>query len=129
MTKTSLDVTSEALRRLGVLSNDEEPGADDYALAKRHLDAALSEFATDPYNFGFAWTAETVPDAVFRPLAWLVAADIASHYGLAAEPRSRPLSRIRAFAFPDDRAIRADLDDSGTVSDDEADADLRAQFY
>jgi hypothetical protein len=39
------------------------------------------------------------------------------------------IARLRTYGFPDDRDDSKDLDDDGTVTDEEADAAARGQFY
>ena len=81
MTKTSLEVTSEALRTLGVLAEDEAASADQYQRAKAHLDGI---FATldETYSLAPEWTVETVPDRLFLPLSQMVAGSLATGYAL-----------------------------------------------
>lgn len=129
MTKTSTDVISEALRRIRVLGVGDTAAGDDATTAKDALDALFAELNAVPHSMGFTWTVETVPDALYRPLAWLLAVDLADTYQEAAEPRSRALLRLRAYAFPDDREDRRDLDDDGTVTAAEIEASARAAYY
>lgn len=128
MTKTSLDIATRALRVISVCAVDETPTAADKTLAVNALQGIMDELV-DSHGATIAWTIETVPDALFLPLSDLVAADVASVYQMPGPSRSRALIRVRASLLPDDRDTRADLDDSGTVSTDEAAADLRAQYY
>jgi len=129
MTKTSTDVVSEALRRIRVLGVGDTPAGDDATTGKDALDALFAELNAEPHAMGFTWTVETVPDAIFRPLAWLLAVDLAQTYQEQAEPRSRAMMRLRAYAFPDDRDDRRDLDDDGTVTTAEIAASERGAFF
>lgn len=128
MTKTRLDVVQQAHRRLGVLSADEEATADQIAFGGEVLDALFAEL-NSVHSLGFTWDLTAVPDAAFLPLAGCLAVEIAPHYEIAAEPRSRAIMRLRAYALPDDRTDERDLDESGTVSETEADVFERALYY
>lgn len=127
MPKTKTDTITRALRVLGVLSNDETARAEDHAYCVEALDAAVAEMATQ----GITATidADALPDAVFRKWADLVAADVASHYGMSGPPRAKAILGLRAYYLPDDRTDRRDTDNDGTVSTDEADAGLRTAYY
>lgn len=129
MAKTKSDVVAEAHRRLSVLSVDETPSADQDTYGGIQLDALFAELNAPPHSMGFTWTVETVPDAAFRPLAWLLASEMAAHYTVSGERRSRAMARLRGYAFPDDRDDRRDTNDDGTVSEAESNAGLRAAFY
>lgn len=128
MTKTRLDVVQQAHRRLGVLSADEEASADQIAFAGEVLDALFAE-VNAVQGLGFTWDLASVPDAAFLALSGLLATEIAPHYEIASEPRSRAMARLRAYALTDDRADWRDLDEDGTVSDAEAAAAERSLYY
>lgn len=128
MTKTRLEVIQMAHRRLGVLSADEEPTDDQSVFAGDVLDALFEEVNT-VQDLGLAWTLDSVPDAAFLPLSYLLAADIAPHYEVAAEPRHRAMGRLRAYALPDDRDDSRDLDGDGAISEAEEAAGDRALYY
>ena len=125
---TTLDVIAMAHRRLGVLSADDVPSADMDAFATDTLTALFDELAT-VHRVDVAWDLDTVPQAAFLPLSYLLAAEIAQHYERPAEPRLRALNRFLAYAFPDDRPDSRDLDEDGTVTDDEAEAGKRAVYF
>lgn len=129
MTKNSLEVCTRALRHIGVIDADDPATAADIAYCRDALGSILDELVVDPYNFTISWTAETVPDVYFRPLALLVAVDVAPHFGVPAELRATAIMRLRGIQFPDDREDRADLDDDGTVTDAERDAADRGRYY
>jgi hypothetical protein len=79
MTKTSLDVTTEALRTINVLAVDESASAADHARAKSHLEAIYAELdETD--GAAMDWTIETVPDRLFLHLARAVAGSVSTAY-------------------------------------------------
>lgn len=128
---TRADIVRLAHRRLGVLSSDEALTAEQLEFGGDILDALFSEL---PYTQGtsFAWALSATPSQYLIPLAYLLATEPAfiEHYATqAVERRSAAVARLRAIAFPDDRATRADINDDGTVTTAESDADLRAQFY
>lgn len=128
MPKTKLEVVAQAHRHLGLLSADETASADQDAYAGSILDALFAEMNL-VQNMQFTWTVDETPDAAFLPLSGLLATEIAPHYGVASEPRSRAIMRLRAYAFTDDRTDSRDYDNDGTVSDEEADAAVRALYY
>lgn len=128
MTKTRLDVVQQSLRHLGVLAADDPATADMVAYVGGVLDALFEECKT-VHGMAFSWTLNATPEAAFLPLARLLAAEVAQHYDQPSEPRERALMRLRAYAFPDDRPLRADYDDSGTVTEGEQEASDRAAFF
>jgi len=128
VTKTSLDVSTRALRVIGVCSLSDDPTAEDKAYAVTAMQGVLDELS-DQHGLTIAWTIETVPDDIFLALADMVASEIASTYGFPAPSRSRALTRIRAALLPDDRTDRRDTDSDGTVTTAEAEAGQRAAFY
>lgn len=129
MTKTLSEVVAEAHRRINVLSVDEDPSTDMTSYGGAAAASLLTELNAAPHSMGFTWDVETVPEAVFRPFAWLLATDLAVHYQVPSEARSRAMGRVRAYAFPDDREDRRDIDEDGIITEAEADAGLRAGFY
>ena len=118
MAKTKREVVSLALRQLGVLAADEQASADQFNYAGDVLDAVFAE-ENAVQGWGFVWTMNAVPDGAALGLAQLLAAEIAPHYMVGSPPRSRGIARLRAFAFPDNREDRADLDNDGTVTEAE----------
>lgn len=128
MSKSKREIVALALRHVGVLASDEQPSADQYDYAGDVLDAVFAE-ENAVQGWGFTWDTDTVPDGAAMGLSQLLAAEIAPHYMVPGPPRSRGIARLRAFAFPDDRADPADLDDDGTVTDAERTAaDYGAYF-
>lgn len=121
------EIINYAVRRLSLKSLHDSATAEQYAYASKSLDALFSELVDDGLNVD--WTPDTAPEAVRRPLGWLVAVDIAPQFSLASEPRSRAMGRLRAALFPDDRTDRRDLDGDGTVSEAEVNAGLQANYY
>ena len=129
MTKTRLDCIEMAHRRLGILATDDSATADQERFAGNALDALFAEVKA-MQGLTFTWTTNTVPDAVFLPLSYLLAVEIAPHYEIQPrDNRSVLIARLRTYGFPDDRDDSKDLDDDGTVTDEEADAAARGQFY
>lgn len=100
-TVSTLAVIEQAFRRLGIKSEDEALTADQRAYADATLDALhaeLSQAAPMPF-----WPTE-IPQALVIPLANLLAVEIGPSYGVAVEPRGRPLARVMAVIRPDDRS-------------------------
>lgn len=128
MPKTRQDVISKALRQLGVLGQGEVASAEDYAQANETLDALFAE-TNAAQGFFWPWTLDTVSDAAFLPLSYLLASEIAPGYELPGPSRSAAIARLRALQFPDDRPLRGDYDDNGTVTQAEQDAADRAAYY
>ena len=129
MPKTRTEVIAEAHRRINVLSVDENPSQDMVAYGGAAADSLFEEVNGQPYNMGFTWDLSAIPEAAFRPFAWILGVDLAIHYAVSAEPRSRAMQRLSAYAFPDDREDRRDIDEDGAISDDEALAGKQALFY
>lgn len=128
MAKTQLDVVAMAHRRLGILATDEVPTADMDDYASDTLEALFEELQVS-HGMSFTWTLATVPEAAFLPLSYLLATEIAPHYEVPSESRAKAMGRLRAYQFPDDREDSRDLDDDGTVTDAEAAAGKRAEYY
>lgn len=124
MAKTKTDVVAMAHRSMGILSADETPTADQEAYAGDVLDALLAEIAA---IHGVYLSYDL--DETFLPMSYLLAAEIAPHYGVQAMPRSMAMSRLLAYAVPDNRPDRRDLDENGTVTAAERAAAGRAEYY
>lgn len=123
---TRADVIALALRRLGVVAADEAPDADAYAYCDRVLVSIyreMEEQVTMPFELS------DIANQYLVPLANLLAVEVAQHYAVQAEPRSRAWSRFRATIVDDDRPDLRDLDEDGTVSDAEAQAWGRAAYF
>lgn len=102
MPKSRADIAELALRRLGVLAVDAPLTADMERHARLTLDAINAELAfpdeLDPDAL------DSIPDATARPLAHLLAVDLASAYEVQPrDNRARLVLALRAMAFPDDR--------------------------
>jgi len=128
MAKTRAEIISQTLRDLGVLASDENPTADDEAFVGGVYDAVVPELS---YSHGVVISdSDAVDDKLFVPLGQVVAADCAGHFTVAPPvPRHRALGRLKAAYTSDDRADPRDIDEDGSVSDAEADAAARAEFY
>lgn len=100
MTKTSLDITTEALRMIGVSAVDESPESADQQRAKAHLDAIYADL-DDSQGAAFEWTVETVPDRLFLHLSMAVAGSICTAYGFPqfVGLYQRGMMKIRADEF------------------------------
>ncbi len=128
MTKTRTEIIAQAHRELSVLSVDEDPSTEQITYAGGVLDALFEELKT-VHGMAFTWTLDETPDAAFIPLGLCLAADIQRHYQMNKVRRSRAIARLRAYAFPDDRADPADYDSDGTVTTAERQANDRAAYY
>ena len=129
MAKTAYEVVALAHRRLGVLSADEALQADQYEFGVSVLEGVIAELEA-VQGLALTWDETNVPDGLFLPVAYLVAADLAAHYEIAPrDTRGRLILQIRAYELPDDREDRRDTDEDGAVSDEEVAADGRAAFY
>lgn len=129
MAKTGTEIATEALRRINVVSSKETASTADLTYVEAAWDALFAEFGSDPHNFAVTWTVDTVPDYLFRPVAWLLGVQIAQHYQRPAEDERRAWMRVRANIFPDDRPDWRDYDEDGTVTEAEENASERAKFY
>lgn len=129
MTKTSLDIVTEALQWAGPLDATETPTAGQHARGKVILQGLVDEL-TSVQGATIAWTIETVPDGLFLPMSRLLAHDLAPRYGgERLEARANAIGRVRAVLFPNDLPLRGDYDEDGTVTDAEQAASDRAAFY
>ena len=100
-TVSTLAVIEQAFRRLGIKSEDEALTADQRAYAEATLDALHAELSqAAPMTF---WPS-AIPQSLVIPLANLLAVEIGPSYGVAVEPRGRPLARVMAVIRPDDRS-------------------------
>lgn len=102
MSKTKLEIVARAHRVLGLLAADEVPTADMIDFAGDALDGVIDELEF-VQGVSVPFTSANVPDELFLPMGDLLAADIASHYGINGPTRSRALMRVRAALALDDR--------------------------
>lgn len=130
MTKTANDICKKALLDLGVLAEGEAMPAAMYQDALQTLESLFSEL-TDKEEFPFTWALSVTPDWAFIPLAQMLSVELAPSYGRPV-PRNQwfwGMQRLRRHAFPDDRGLRADLDEDGTVDTDEQFWSDRGAFF
>lgn len=128
MTKSVLEVVTQAHRDLEVVAVDEDLTTDMLSYGTTVLQGLLDEAAT-AQNITLTWGADETPDGVFLSLAFLLATHMAPHYVVPFAPMSRGWGRFRAAVLSDDRTDDRDLDEDGTISEDEAAAGERARFY
>jgi len=79
MTKTALEVQTEALRHIGVADIEDTPDAADISRASAHL-TAIYDLLSNTDELAMAWTLATVPEAVFLPLSIMLGGSLASGY-------------------------------------------------
>ena len=79
MTKTALEVQTEALRHIGVADIEDTPDAADISRAQKHLEGCY-DVLSDVDELGMDWTTAAVPDAVWLGLAIMLAGSLASGY-------------------------------------------------
>ena len=125
---TKIDVITLAHRLIGVVSADEDPGADQNAYAADLLDGIFAELTT-AQGLVISWTLDTTPAHALIGLAETLASDVAPHYGLSFKPRSSGMARLRSALLQDDRDDDRDLDDDGTVTASEAEAAAYGAYF
>jgi hypothetical protein len=125
---TRLDVIERAFRIINVKAEDEALTADQAANGGDVLDSLFAELGNEAT---ITWTLDTTPQVSFQPLARYLAVELAPEYPPAVAPTTRGLAwrRLMATIRADNRDDVRDLDDSGTVDADEADAGQRANYY
>lgn len=124
---TRADVIERAFRILGIAADDEALTADQINNGGDVLDSLFAELNNE---FTISWALSATPTVSFQPLAMLLAVELAFEYN-RPKPTTRGLAwrRFMATVRSDNREDFRDLDDSGTISDEEADAGLRAAYY
>lgn len=124
---TRLEVIERAFRILTVKAEDEGLTADQLANGGDVLDSLFAELGNETT---ISWTLDTTPSKSFQPLALLLAVELAGEYE-RPKPTTRGLAwrRVMATIRSDNRPDFRDLDDSGTVDTEEADAGARAAYY
>ena len=130
MPKTSLDVITEAYENLGVAAEDVPLTAEQQAIGKRKLDALFAEFVAE--GFTTLTDVEAVPDVAFLGVAQMLEVELSGNrYGIPRNSQDwrMGLRRLRRLLMPDNRVDQSDLDEDGTVTEDESDAYDRAQYY
>lgn len=91
--KSGRQVIEKALKRIGVLAQDENATAEQYADANDILEGLSAEIEREA---PMPWSVlGGVPDEAFNPLWMLLAVDLAGFYGLPApETRGRAMARV-----------------------------------
>lgn len=129
MPKTSLDVITYAYRDIGVASEDAPLEAEQQRIGKEILDALFAEYAIE--GFTTLNDVEAIPDAAFLGVGQMLAVELSGNrYGV---PRNEEdwrtgLRRLRRLLLLNDY-VPEDLDEDGTVDNDELAADKEAAFY
>lgn len=118
----AVDIIREAFQGLRIVAVDEAAQAHDYAYGKSRLDALFLELRTFMTDFASPVTVDTIPEKYRIPLADLLGCDLAPAYD--ATPvcaRQTAMVRLRAAqnVWADYRDGMMDLDDDGTVEEDE----------
>jgi hypothetical protein len=128
MAKTRADVILLALRRLGVVAEDE--AASD-AMVINVGDVLDTLFEEVEASKTLTWDLTAVPGSAYNALANLLAVEVAPQYPPAVPPYPRSIAwqRLMGVIRPDDRADIRDLDDDGIVDEDEEDAGARALYF
>lgn len=128
MARTREQVIDLALKRLGVVAEDETASDAMAANVGDVLDTLFEEVAASKT---LTWDLTAVPNNAYNALANLLAVEVAPQYPpvQAPYPRSVAWMRLMGIIRPDDREDGRDLDDDGTVDEDEADAGARALYY
>lgn len=124
---TRNEVITLALRRLGILASDRAASADQVDYCNDELTVAIAHLE-GPH--GLTIGSGDIADNIASGMSHLLAANVAPHYGVnPIKSEAAAIGMIRAALLPDDRVDSRDLDDDGSVSEAEADAAKRAEFY
>jgi len=106
-----IDIIQMALRRINVVAEDEPATADQEAYVGAVLDSLYAEIALESYPL---WFLADVPDASVRPLANLLAVEIAPDYAKAAPTsRGQAWRRLMATVRRDNRDEAVEKPDRG----------------
>jgi hypothetical protein len=106
-----IDIIQMALRRINVVAEDEPATADQEAYVGSVLDSLYAEIALESYPL---WSLADVPDASVRPLANLLAVEIAPDYGRPAPAtRGQAWRRLMATVRRDNRDEAVEKPDRG----------------
>lgn len=129
MTKTTLEVVTSALRRAGIAAVDEPADAGTFAEAKALYEGLYAELPGE--GFATLTDANAVPEKAFNAIVQMTADEIGPTFGVQRAQNSwrEGLKRLRRQYMPDDRSDPADLNNDGTISAEETQDDLEAQFY
>lgn len=108
---TRLDVIQMAFRRISVVADDEPITSDQEAYGGSVLDSLYAEIASESYPL---WNLTDVPDAAYRPLATLLAVEIAPEYSRPAPTtRGQAWRRVMAQVRRDTRDEAVEKPDRG----------------
>lgn len=104
MTKTAVEVATEALRHIGVADIEDTPDGADISRAQAHL-TSLHELLSDTEELAPTWATATVPEALFIPLSVMLAGTICGGY---SKPEyipeyKRGLGMVRAYELAQSR--------------------------
>jgi len=113
MTKTALQVQTEALRHIGVADIEDTPDAADISRAAQHLEGCY-DVLSDVDELAMDWTTAAVPDAVWLGLSIMLAGSLSSAYSkpeyIGEYQRGR--AKVRAYEMMqmkvDNQAIKAE---------------------
>jgi len=83
MSKTKSDLATEVLRLLGLLDANESPATADEDFITAAYDDKYEELRLNERVY---WSKGSIPEAVFRSVARIVAEDVAPVYGVQAQP-------------------------------------------
>ena len=84
MSRTSTQLATTVLRKLGVIDALETPSAQDVAYVKSEYVAKLAEW--DDRDLVY-WSQDAIPEAVYNPLALLMINEVQGAYGRAQDPQ------------------------------------------
>lgn len=129
MTKTTLEVVTAGLRRIGVAAVDVPVDAETFAVGKEHYLAMYAELPGE--GFATLTDADAVPDKAFNAIVQMLCDDIGPTFGRpkAQQNWREGLKRLRRQYMPDDRTDVSDSNNDGTITAEETQDDLEAQFY
>lgn len=106
-----IDIIRMALRRINVVAEDEPATADQEAYVGAVLDSLYAEIAAESYPL---WFLADVPDHAVRPLANLLAVEIAPDYSRPApDTRARAWRRVMAAVRRNNIAEAVEKPDRG----------------
>lgn len=80
MTKTTAELATRVLLRLGVIASDETPTTVDSALVQDFYATTFAELTIEKLTY---WDSADIPDEAFEALADMIAGRIAPDFGLS----------------------------------------------
>lgn len=84
-TRTTQELATETMRMLGLLEAQEEASSEDAAHITRAYEDKLAELQFREIAY---WTSTAIPKLIFRPVARIIAAEVASSFGKAVPVES-----------------------------------------